>query len=114
VVIEAWHYPSDVLGGFLLATGWTLLALAGLRAAEARWPTPGTIRGAARVALAPLAVPVLACASIVAFVVLIPHADGIARFAHHHTTALGMVAAIAASAAVLLAAVTKLADRPAR
>src|SRR2546421_1707490 len=30
VVIETWHYPSDVVGGFLLATGWALVALAGL------------------------------------------------------------------------------------
>jgi membrane-associated phospholipid phosphatase len=27
-----WHYPSDVLGGFLVATTWTLLAVSGLRA----------------------------------------------------------------------------------
>lgn len=27
-----WHYPSDVLGGFLVATSWTLLAISGLRA----------------------------------------------------------------------------------
>lgn len=29
-----WHYPSDVLGGFLVATTWTLLAISGLRAIE--------------------------------------------------------------------------------
>jgi hypothetical protein len=29
-----WHYPSDVLGGFLVATTWTLLAISGLRAVE--------------------------------------------------------------------------------
>jgi membrane-associated phospholipid phosphatase len=27
-----WHYPSDVLGGILVAAGWGLAALAGLRA----------------------------------------------------------------------------------
>ena len=32
------HFPSDVIGGFLLATGWTLVLLAGLRALEARYP----------------------------------------------------------------------------
>jgi membrane-associated phospholipid phosphatase len=26
-----WHYPSDVLGGFLVATTWTLLAISGVR-----------------------------------------------------------------------------------
>jgi membrane-associated phospholipid phosphatase len=33
-----WHYPSDVLGGFLVAATWTLLAAAGLDLADARWP----------------------------------------------------------------------------
>ena len=31
-----WHYPSDVLGGFLVAMTWTLLAVAGLWTWEAR------------------------------------------------------------------------------
>ena len=38
VVSMGWHFPSDVIGGFLLATGWTLVLLAGLRALEARYP----------------------------------------------------------------------------
>jgi membrane-associated phospholipid phosphatase len=33
-----WHYPSDVLGGYLVAGAWTGLAVAALRAADARWP----------------------------------------------------------------------------
>ena len=32
----AWHYPSDVLGGFLVAGTWTLLGVAGLSIFEAR------------------------------------------------------------------------------
>jgi len=31
-----WHYPSDVLGGFLVAGTWTLLGVAGLSIYEAR------------------------------------------------------------------------------
>jgi membrane-associated phospholipid phosphatase len=31
-----WHYPSDVFGGFLVATTWTLLGIAGLTVYEAR------------------------------------------------------------------------------
>jgi membrane-associated phospholipid phosphatase len=34
----AWHYPSDVLGGFLVAGTWTLLGIAGLSLVEARFP----------------------------------------------------------------------------
>ena len=35
---SGWHFPSDVIGGFLLATGWALVLLAGLRALDARYP----------------------------------------------------------------------------
>lgn len=36
LLILAWHLPSDVLGGYLLGLLWMALALAGLRAADAR------------------------------------------------------------------------------
>lgn len=36
LLILAWHLPSDVLGGYLLGALWAALALAGLRAADAR------------------------------------------------------------------------------
>jgi membrane-associated phospholipid phosphatase len=38
LLILAWHMPSDVLGGYLVASFWVALAVAGLRAAERRWP----------------------------------------------------------------------------
>jgi membrane-associated phospholipid phosphatase len=41
LLIRAWHMPSDVLGGYLMATLCTALAVAGLRAAERRWPSRG-------------------------------------------------------------------------
>ena len=40
LLILAWHMPSDVLGGYLVATLWMALAVAALRVAERRWPTP--------------------------------------------------------------------------
>jgi len=39
LLILAWHMPSDVLGGYLVASLWTALAVAALRAAERRWPS---------------------------------------------------------------------------
>ena len=38
LLIRAWHMPSDVIGGYLLAALWMALAVAALRAAERRWP----------------------------------------------------------------------------
>ncbi len=44
LLILAWHMPSDVLGGYLMAALWMALAVAGLRAAERRWPAAGVRR----------------------------------------------------------------------
>jgi membrane-associated phospholipid phosphatase len=38
LLILAWHMPSDVLGGYLLATLWMASALAALRFADRHWP----------------------------------------------------------------------------
>jgi membrane-associated phospholipid phosphatase len=44
LLILSEHMPSDVLGGLLLATLWMALAVAALRAAETRWPSPSEQR----------------------------------------------------------------------
>jgi membrane-associated phospholipid phosphatase len=44
LLILAWHMPSDVIGGYLVATFWAAIAVAALRAADraaparSRWP----------------------------------------------------------------------------
>jgi membrane-associated phospholipid phosphatase len=38
LLILAWHMPSDVLGGYLLATLWMAIAVAALRLASRWWP----------------------------------------------------------------------------
>jgi len=39
LLILAWHMPSDVVGGYLVASLWMALAVAALRAADRRWPS---------------------------------------------------------------------------
>ena len=39
LLILAWHMPSDVIGGYLVASLWAALAVAALRASERRWPS---------------------------------------------------------------------------
>jgi membrane-associated phospholipid phosphatase len=39
LLILAWHMPSDVLGGYLVASLWMALALAALRATDRRRPS---------------------------------------------------------------------------
>ena len=115
LLILNWHLPSDVVGGQLLATGWGLVALAGLRAAAERWPEKGTIREVARASLPTPSHATLgltaAAVAMVGAAALAARADGIAAYAHAHTTAVAVVAAITASAAALLAGVTALAAR---
>jgi membrane-associated phospholipid phosphatase len=105
ILALAWHLPSDVVGGFLVATGWTLVAVAALIAAEARRPSPsGARRGRAAPGLPPRAARVLAggvvAATAVAGVVVL---TGAARteFAAEHTTSVVGGAAIAVLAALL-------------
>jgi len=47
LLILAWHMPSDVLGGYLVATLWIAIAVAAMRVADRRWP-PGPRRVRAR------------------------------------------------------------------
>jgi undecaprenyl-diphosphatase len=38
LLVREWHLPSDVLGGYLMGALWSALAIACVRASEARWP----------------------------------------------------------------------------
>src|SRR3954451_8598347 len=52
VVSLGWHFPSDVGGGFLLATGWTLAVVSGLIWLEQRRPErPGKVTMSVRTAV---------------------------------------------------------------
>jgi membrane-associated phospholipid phosphatase len=106
-----WHYPSDVVGGQLLACFWCLIALAVLRWSDERWPEEGSMRRAAREAIVMPSPPVIAAGALVALAALATQADRLITFARDHTTAVAAAAAIAASGLALLAGVTALAAR---
>jgi membrane-associated phospholipid phosphatase len=106
LIILRWHFPSDVLGGLLVATGVSLLVVAGLRRLE-RQP----LRRAMPV-LSPQsdgiraieAMAGLSAALALGAVALRPHQVG--SFAVAHTSATLAVAAIAAAAFLLVSALT--------
>lgn len=82
----AWHYPSDVCGGYLVATGWTLLAMTALFAvSDASEPVPTARRPRITLAAA-LEPPVAAVAAALALVVIVmlaePHA--VVQYARLH------------------------------
>jgi len=78
VLVLGWHYPSDVLGGFLVAGLWTSLAVAVLHRVEALEP-------ARRPLWEPL-VGLAAGASVVAAVVLGVRADTVALYTSERPT----------------------------
>jgi membrane-associated phospholipid phosphatase len=82
-----WHYPSDVLGGFLVATVWTLMAIAGLALYEQRRPSAvadAPVRFSLAQALGPPAV-VAAGAVLAAAVIVIARPHEVIAYAHQHT-----------------------------
>jgi membrane-associated phospholipid phosphatase len=94
-----WHYPSDVLGGFLVAATWTLVGVAAVWTADARWPRPAPrslpVRLTARQALGPPIAVVLGALVLVGLVALArPHA--VLAYAHAHKTFVVGAAAIGA------------------
>jgi membrane-associated phospholipid phosphatase len=115
VLVLSWHLPSDIVGGYLMATAWGLVALAGLRYANERWPERGTMRRAAREAMPAPSTAAIARVGVavaaVACLAAATRADQLASFADRHTAFVAVASAIAVSAAVLLAAVAAISSR---
>lgn len=87
-MILLWHYPSDVLGGFLVAATWTLAGVAAVWTADAHWPRrlarSAGARLTAREALGPPFAALLAAGALVGFVVVVrPHS--VISYARAHT-----------------------------
>ena len=120
VVSLSWHYPSDVVGGYLLATGWTLAVVSGLLWLEQRRPErPGQVAIAARAAVDRVAAVGLvsavvagaALAALAVVVVVVTRRPDFGGFVERHTAAVVVAPLIVAAGAALLAAVTALLKR---
>ena len=119
VVVLGWHFPSDVAGGYLVAAAWCFAVLAGLRAMAGREVEPARRFGRPeRAAIAATALGVVASLALLTALAAPRLAEAV-DYAQRHTSAVGVGAAVAACASVLLAAVTTVAlgapgagDRP--
>ncbi len=101
VMVLHWHYPSDVLGGYLVAGAWTSLAVAALAVLERREPEPAPASSlGAAFGLA------VATAAVVGAVVLAEH-EGAARYALERPSLVAGALAVAALAAVLPAGLSR-------
>jgi membrane-associated phospholipid phosphatase len=104
-----WHYPSDVLGGFLVAMTWTLLGVAGLYLADARLRGTELLSGEpvpTSMALGPPALTLFG-AVLVAAAVTIARPAAIVTYANAHETfvigavGIGVVALMIATGLML-------------
>src|SRR5436305_1179742 len=102
LLVLNWHWPSDVVGGQLLATTWCLVAPAALRWTQARWPERGEMRRAARNAMVVpgrIATAVLGVLALAFAIGLAANrSDAVTAYAHEHTAAVAVGIAIATSA----------------
>ena len=104
------HYPSDVVGGYLVAAGWTAFGVAVLNAADARWAAGHTRTAVLRAgaALRPAAV-VAGLGALAVAAVVATRFEAALEYADDHTVfvagALALGAAAMAAAAATAAAV---------
>ena len=84
-----WHYPSDVLGGYLVAAFWMAGAIAALRAVGERWPARSGREAAVRwgAALAPAGIGAIVPLAGLAAVAL-ARPDGAVHYAAAHDVRL--------------------------
>lgn len=113
-----WHYPSDVLGGFLVAATWTLLGVAGLSILESRRAggfaeVPSTRRPSFSVAeaLAPAAA-VMAVAAILVGVVVLARPHEVLDYVRYHRAFVIGASAIGALGMLLASGLTVMLRRP--
>jgi membrane-associated phospholipid phosphatase len=110
VIVVHWHYPSDVIAGYLLATGWALATVAGLYEAEARFPARALWTGSAlarvseRLAIGGLALAAIGLAIVgllVGAAVVLADPDRAACFARENTGFVVVAGGIASAALAL-------------
>lgn len=120
VVAVGWHFPSDVIAGYLLATGWALTIFAGLHElnlrhpATDRWTRTTLARASDRIAtggLALLAAGAAVLAVLATAAVVLTDTSAAACFAREHTAFVVVAGGVASSALALPVALAGVARR---
>lgn len=110
ILALGWHFPSDVIGGFFVASMWTLLAVAVLAALPERAVLPAASRRRPDPVQAPSAFGPMVIGSAAVAVVMaawLARPDAMASFARDHTWFVVGAAAIAALATALAAGLAR-------
>jgi membrane-associated phospholipid phosphatase len=102
ILVLGWHFPSDVIGGYLVAGLWTSLAAAAIfRLDELRPPTTVPKRPGPLATTAPGLL--VGAALLGAFLIALDRPHAVANYAREHPAFLLGAATIAALAALLTA-----------
>jgi membrane-associated phospholipid phosphatase len=103
ILVLGWHFPSDVVGGYLVAGLWSSLAAAAIfRLDELRPPATVPKRAGLLAAMAPGLL--VGAALLGAFLIALDRPHAVANYAREHPAFLLGAATIAALAALLTAA----------
>jgi membrane-associated phospholipid phosphatase len=120
VVSLGWHFPSDVIAGYLLATAWALALTAALYEADRRfparerWASSAIARASDKIATGGLALAAAGATTVGVVVIaglLATDADAATCFAREHTSFVVVAGGIASAALVLPVAVATVARR---
>jgi membrane-associated phospholipid phosphatase len=112
VLTLGWHYPSDALGGIMVASIWTLLTVAAVVTVESHYGPDlsrlNSLGGEPRTWLAhmPSLPALVGAAALPALVLLVARGPRALSYAGHHTAFIAALLAIAVLAALTLAFAT--------
>lgn len=101
ILTLGWHFPSDVFGGYLVASAYVLLGIAAINASERRWPSRTGAEAPARPADVVPAVLVGVAATGAAAGLALARPHQLFGYAAEHTTFVAGALAIAGLAAVI-------------
>ena len=104
ILLLGWHYPSDVLGGMAVATGWTCLGLAALWTLD-RESAVRPLTGFKEAGV------VLGSVVATTLLFLLARAPSVVDYAQAHTSFVAGALALAAAVLALAAAVTAAVSR---
>jgi membrane-associated phospholipid phosphatase len=102
ILVLGWHFPSDVIGGYLVAGLWSSLAAAAIFRLDELRPPNVVPKRAGRLALSAPAL-LVGAALLGAFLIALDRPHAVANYAREHPAFLLGAATIAALAALLTA-----------
>lgn len=114
LLINGWHYPSDVIGGFLVASSFGLLAVAVLRVGEGERKAPRQFVWPLSRPRAPnphLLAASIAGVTVALAVVAVPHADKLLSYSQANTSAMAATIGLALASIALVYAIAVEANR---